>query len=136
MQNSQKNLDQQRAAHAWECLSQLVENNLATDQYIRAAKKMPVRIVASGLGQALAFVYAKKIKMQGQDLLLKHIKEWLGKRGLAQRETKSLIDDVLKYNTDELRCASAELLAWLQWLNRFAEGRFPKAADAKKNEGL
>ena len=57
-------LDQHRAKHAWEAVQRAKRRDgLHQDQdpkkFGGQAKKLPVRIMASGLGQALAFLKAK-----------------------------------------------------------------------------
>ena len=52
--------DQQRAAHAWKVVQDVKkeEKSVQTEFKIQS-KKLPARIVTSGLGQSLAFLEAK-----------------------------------------------------------------------------
>ena len=120
-------LDQRRAEHAWKAVCGVV------DKYARdkgkakkfggQARKLPTRIIASGLGQALAFLKAKDY---APDLLVE-LGDWvLDKRGQAASSKAKPKDDelllaVVRGNSDFLRRATDEVLAYLLWLNRFAE---------------
>src|SRR5262249_40567465 len=86
------------------------------------AKKLPNRILAAGLGQALAFLAAKQQKKPSLKKLLDNLTDWvLTKRPLRGEKPKSLMDSIIYGNSDFLRRATEETLAYLQWLNRFAE---------------
>lgn len=121
--------DQLRAKHAWEVVeliqdkfprSNTTENGKAIQRphpqakkFGGAAKKLPVRIMASGLGQALAFLKAKD---QAPDLL-----EALGDWVLEKRTQTALLEAVIHGTTESLRQQTGEVLSYLQWLNRFCE---------------
>ena len=122
--SSAQTLDQRRAAHAWGAIQRLRKaGKREQEQYAGEAKKLPIRIMTSGLGQALAFLLAKakeKKCMLGQ--LHDDLTGWtLGQRGLRGAVSDSLIRSVIQGDSDFLRQATDEVLAYLQWLNRFAE---------------
>lgn len=134
-QNEKKqSQEQQCAAHAWSCIescARLPEESRL--DYTRAAKRLPVRIMASGLGQAVAFLYAKTKKKDsresndGRQKLIMDLQDWvvakrLG-RGKAGKDA-SLVQCIIQNEPLYMRRAANEALLWLQWLNRFAEGRF------------
>ena len=86
----------------------------------------PIRITTSGLGQALAFIHAKKHAPE----LLRDIADWvlarLDKRADDQNRKEkpaedALIKEIIAGDSNFLRRATDETLAYLQWLNRFAE---------------
>lgn len=88
------------------------------------ARKLPTRIVASGLGQALAFLKAKDY---APDLLVA-LGDWVINKpadGFNRPGAKPKDDDLLKAvilgTSDYLRQTTDEALAYLQWLNRFCE---------------
>jgi CRISPR-associated protein Cmr5 len=86
------------------------------------ARKMSTRIIASGLGQALAFLKAKDY---APDLLVA-LGDWvLYKRPEIPNPPKATDADLLKAvilgTSDFLRQATDEALTYLQWLNRFCE---------------
>jgi CRISPR-associated protein Cmr5 len=119
----QKTLDQRRAAHAWDVVQrakkqQAVHQGQDPKKFGGQAKKLPTRIMAAGLGQALAFLKAKGYAPG----LLHELAEWMKERvRLRQGEPTELLERVVKGDTDFLRRATDEVLAYMAWLNRFAE---------------
>jgi CRISPR-associated protein Cmr5 len=127
-----KTLDQRRAHHAWEAIiSQAVREDKdgrrqydeRAKEYAREARKLPVRIMASGLGQALAFILAKaKDKKPNLRKLHDDLTDWVIKqRPIEAENPDSLLESILEGDADFLRRATDEALAYLQWLIRFAE---------------
>ncbi|NLF69583.1 MAG: type III-B CRISPR module-associated protein Cmr5 [Candidatus Anammoximicrobium sp.] len=121
-------LDQRRARHAWQAVhdtKQHIGCHQKQDEkkFGVNARKLPVRIMASGLGQALAFLKAK----DSAPGLLIEIADWvLDKRANpdSNREKPkddALLQSVITSDSDFLRAATEEVLAYLQWLVRFAE---------------
>jgi len=124
---SDKTLEQQRAKHAWDAIIGLRIPNAdppygeETETYAREAKKLPVRIRNAGLGQALAFLKAKEKKKHGLKKLLNDLTGWVvGQRGIG-KPPQDLLDNYLEGDADLLRRATDETLAYLVWLNRFAD---------------
>lgn len=110
-------LDQKRADHAWKAVSAVVGKDEKTRKdFGRQAKKLPSRILASGLGQALAFLEAKDYAPDLRDAL----NGWMSERRPATGD-KRLVVRVIQQDADFLRFATAECLAYLLWLVRFAE---------------
>jgi CRISPR-associated protein Cmr5 len=124
---SESTLDQQRAHHAWNAIGQLFQNGekiKGADDYAREAKKLPMRILSSGLGQALAFIEAKNKKKPLLKKLHLNLTDWvIHQRQMASGQGKSLLESVIHGDVDFFRCATDETLAYLQWLNRFAEAK-------------
>jgi len=126
-------LDQRRAAHAWKAIVETLGKYPLPDKRAKAygqqVKDLPTRILASGLGQALAFRWAKKDKDGTTEELLKHLSDWvLDKRQNASSTAavpvpQSLLRAIIVDNADAmfLRRATEESIAYLQWLKRFAE---------------
>jgi CRISPR-associated protein Cmr5 len=89
------------------------------------ARKMPTRIVASGLGQALAFLrakdYAPKLLAALGDWVLGVVRPAEDVRKQLTRPDEALLKAVVLGDSDYLRQATDEALAYLQWLNRFCE---------------
>ena len=116
-------LDQRRASHAWEAVQRAkkgegTHKNQVPKKFGGQAKKMPVRIMASGLGQAMAFLRAKNYAPG----LVEELSDWVATRiPLKAAESRDLLERVIKGESDFLRRATDEVLAYLQWLNRFAE---------------
>jgi len=125
----QGTLDQLRARHAWDAVSTVVKNtnDVLRESFAREVKRLPVRIRTAGLGQALGFLYAKKGDKNANALLLKELSDWL----LVHRDIldqspshispKSILDAIVKNDSDFLRRSTDEILMYLQWLGRFTE---------------
>jgi CRISPR-associated protein Cmr5 len=116
-------LDQRRAAHAWDVV-QRAKLKLGHHQkqepkkFGGQAKKLPTRIIAAGLGQALAFLKAKDYAPG----LLSELTDWMATRiPPKQGQPRDLLERIVKGDSDFLRRATEELLAYFVWLNRFAE---------------
>jgi CRISPR-associated protein Cmr5 len=128
-------LDQRRARHAWEAVREILRKypgesrdgkqvpHKKAKQYGSHAKKLPVRTVTSGLGQALAFLRAKDYAPE----LLEDLGDWVlfKRKGSESRQPrpddKALLNAIVTGNSDDLRRYTDEALAYLQWLTRFAE---------------
>lgn len=116
-------LEQQRAAHAWDVVN-AAASMPETDrkEFGTQAKKLPTRIMAAGLGQALAFLEAKDYAQELRDALA----DWIHRRRPVpgeDPEQKRLVVRIIRGDADFLRYATAETLAYLQWLVRFADAR-------------
>jgi len=123
--NAQPTLDQKRARHAWEAVLRAEtrtgdHQEQSPKKFGGQAKKLPVRIMASGLGQALAFLKAKDYAPG----LLAELNAWVAQRIPTRgNEPRDLLERVVKGDSDFLRRATDEVLAYLVWLNRFAEAK-------------
>lgn len=125
-------LEQRRSKFAWVCIeSQKNGDDKLSGDYASEAKKLPVRIMTSGLGQALAFLHAKRQKKPGVEQLLVDLSHWvLVERQrpdpmgafLPKRNPPDLLRSIVEGDSLHLRRATAETLAFLVWLNRFSEG--------------
>ncbi|MGB9689979.1 type III-B CRISPR module-associated protein Cmr5 [Thermogutta sp.] len=129
-----KTLDQRRAEHAWQAVQAAKNKNdkEVFEKFHGQAKKLPVRIIASGLGQALAFLKAKKY---APDLLIA-LGDWVLNKRLNPDSNKPKPDDmallkaVVEGDAEFLRWATDEVLAYLQWLNRFADAEGSESTSA------
>jgi CRISPR-associated protein Cmr5 len=117
--NKAVTLDQQRARHAWERVVQMTgKPDKDKKEFGTQVKKLPTRILASGLGQALAFLEAKKYAPD----LLDALSDWMHQRRPAPSERR-LVVRIIEGDADFLRFATAECLAYVQWLVRFADAQ-------------
>ena len=126
---NEQTVDQRRATHAWKAVQEAKKfDGAKAKEYGDHAKKLPSRITGSGLGAALAFVLAKAGPPDSKDHK-KHIKQlyddltdWvIEQRPIPAKKKDSLLESVIEGDSDFLRRATDEALAYLQWLNRFAE---------------
>lgn len=131
----QQGLDQRRARHAWETVERAAAGEKTKD-FAGHAKKLPMRIRAAGLGQALAFVAAKgelgSEKTQNHNPALKtllvQLNDWvLDRRGLRDGsdpgDPLALLREITARDAAFLKRATMETMGWLQWVNRFAEAK-------------
>lgn len=116
--NARKTLDQKRAAHAWSQVQKVKTEATPEERksFKVQIKKTPVRIVSAGLGQALAFLKAKGYAPHLQRALT----EWVEQR-VGKAEGKDLLLRIVEGDAAFLRRATAECLAYLEWMVRFAE---------------
>ncbi len=120
---SQPTLEQRRASHAWDVVQQAKNKqgphkDQDPKKFGGQAKKLPTRIMAAGLGQALAFLKAKNYAPG----LLVALTDWIKQRIPPHgNEPEDLLERIIKGDSDFLRRATDEVLAYLIWLNRFAE---------------
>ncbi|QQP92188.1 type III-B CRISPR module-associated protein Cmr5 [Skermanella sp. TT6] len=138
----EQSLDQRRAAHAWNAVQEMGKSPdaKAAGDFAGHAKKLPMRIRAAGLGQALAFVAAKakardaKNAKPGLVALLETLNCWV----LDQRELRTtsagddphaLIQEITSRDSAFLKRATAETMSYLLWLNRFAEAEGLRGSD-------
>lgn len=118
-------LDQERANHAWEAVLRAQSKTGDHQKQIPKkfggqAKKLPVRIMASGLGQALAFLKAKDYAPG----LVAELSDWVAQRiPTRANDPRDLLERIVKGDSEFLRRATDEVLAYLTWLNRFAEAK-------------
>ena len=124
-------LEQRRAKHAWEAVQhvlQAMQNNTEEDKakardFGGQAKRLPMRIMAAGLGQALTFLLAKKYAPN----LLEAIGDWVLERTNPDSQRPrppapdALIQHIINGDSNFLRRATDETLAYLRWLIRFAD---------------
>ncbi len=114
---SEPTIEQCRAAAAWQNVKQVKGKDFARE-YKTLAQGAPADIQTSGLGQTLAFWYAKG--EPAHKSLLGHLSAWVLRQMGAAAED-SLLHWVMRHNSDEYRRATREALAYLVWIKRFAE---------------
>lgn len=115
-----QSIGQRRAAHAWEQVKAAFADSKGFEEFADNAKKLPMRIRASGLGQSFAFLAAKQ-KAPG---LRKAIASWCRERGLVAEAGEDAIGEKFRAcSAAELRLLTAEILAYLEWVVRFADAR-------------
>lgn len=131
MMSRQRSLEQERAKKAWAFVDEVKEREKYAKDYGSLVKSAPANIQINGLGQTLAFWRAKgfdkgKPKGDGNNAhyqLFRHVSEWvIGQLELKTTDSKDLLSWIVNNAaTDEYRRATAETMAFLAWLKRFAE---------------
>lgn len=127
-------LDQMRAQHAWESVTRMTKHSRDDQKaYRREAKRLPVRTVTAGLGHALAFLNAKRTAANCE--LLRDVADWVLKKCgrpesvLERPKANELIEKIIKSDSIFLQTTTDEVLAYTNWLNRFAEAELEDEED-------
>ena len=136
MASRQQTLDQRRAERAWDDVKQIENtgNESLKKKYAALARKTPANLQSSGLGQSLAFLRAKAgQKREGNEhwLLYRHVSHWvMNEMKQPNGEADRLLEWVVKQDSPIYRQATAETMAYLNWLKRFAEAVLPEPEDS------
>ena len=113
-----KGLEQGRAEFAYKC----VEKVISDKKYKGHIKKIPTYIKTNGLGATLAFIFGKD---DAYKKIYSHIEEWLRKdekKLIDLSDGKELVKEIIQKDSPEYRAVTIEVLAFTNWLKRFAEG--------------
>jgi CRISPR-associated protein Cmr5 len=140
-----KTLEQGRAKIAYDCAKEGSKikfqdneekiNDKAIKAYKSYTKQIPMMIKTNGLGAALAFVKAKSKKEYAYHLIYQQITDWLKKEPIFitneqwQNGSDDLVNVVISLNAREYSVVTGEVLAFLAWLKRFAEGLIEGESD-------
>jgi CRISPR-associated protein Cmr5 len=126
-----KGLEQARAKFAYEKAKSVADQGgKKAKEYKSYAKKLPMMIKTNGLGASLAFALSKSKDKDGRNtswgLIYNDVKSWLTqdqkKFLLGTHVNDDLANAVIKLESPEYRAVTVEVLAFLNWLRRFAEG--------------
>jgi len=127
--NTIKGLEQGRAKSAYECA---VEGGdiKKKKEYKSYVKKIPMLIKTNGLGATFAFIKSKSSTDENKpgyayDLIYKQTKDWLKKdekKLLDIGDENDLVEQIISLDSPEYRTVTIEVLAFFNWLRKFAEG--------------
>ncbi len=128
--NNLRRLEGGRAAYAFKCAQEgsEIKESLAYKSYV---KKLPMLIKTNGLGATYAFVLSKKDDTKSKKgyaykLIYDQTQEWLKSESkkflLRGKEDKDFVKILTELKSYEYRAVTVEVLAFLNWLRRFAEG--------------
>ncbi|MDH7482692.1 MAG: type III-B CRISPR module-associated protein Cmr5 [Armatimonadota bacterium] len=113
----QRSLEQERAKGAWSKVKEVAKDRDIAEEYAQLAKSAPADIQSNGLGQTLAFWRAKKGGHHKK--LGEHVSEWVMNQ--MNQPGKDLLDWIVnEATTNDYRRATAEAIAFLNWVKRFA----------------
>ena len=127
MPNNETNLirdvAKMRAEFAYVQVKNFVDQNNQEKQkeYKSYVKKLPALIQTNGLSAALAFMFSKG-GTYGK--IFDQMNLWLQECGLKRDE--ELMEWVLQRDSAEYRRTTAEIMALLNWMRRFADGMVKK----------
>ncbi|MDD4681209.1 MAG: type III-B CRISPR module-associated protein Cmr5 [Clostridia bacterium] len=116
-----------RAAFAFQKVKSFVQANSekAQKDYRSYIKKLPAMIQVNGLGQSLAFCYAKGT-VYGN--IYHQIEEWIKIQQPAllnkydPEGSRNFVETVVNMNSRDYRLISNEVMAYLNWMRRFVDG--------------
>jgi CRISPR-associated protein Cmr5 len=130
----QQTLQQKRAAHAWSCIVKVdgrkTEKNEPDEKFKKRygslVRGLSSLVQSDGLGQMLAFLKAKD-KNKGNTEHIEaytNISNWISiEFGVTYKQGETLLEWLLTQETPMYRRVTAEALAYLNWLKRFAEAK-------------
>jgi CRISPR-associated protein Cmr5 len=131
MMSRQRTLEQERASKAWDFIQDIKKlDKDVREKYSALARKAPADIQSNGLGQTIAFWNAKgkeaKEKASAENKahqhILTHVKDWLNDKNSMHLGKPNLVEWVSKEaQVEDYRRATAEAIAFLIWIKRFAE---------------
>lgn len=123
LKNNIRMIEQGRAAFAYEKAKEGIEKSRDKDLYVSYVKKIPMLIKTNGLGQTLAFM---KSKGKEYDEIYNQIDDWLCQEQnaylLADAKGEGLTEKIISIDSSVYRQITTEVLTFLNWLRRFAEG--------------
>jgi len=129
---NQSQLEQGRAAYAYQCAEDANKQlGKKAKEYKSYVKKMPMLIKTNGLGAAVAFALSKGSKdgkinpKDGWGLIYNQITIYLldvSPNKLFTFQKNDLAKTLTTINSFEYRATTIDILAFLSWLRRFADG--------------
>jgi CRISPR type III-B/RAMP module-associated protein Cmr5 len=126
-QGKRPTLEQKRAAHAWNVVSQVAasQDKKRMEEFALQSKKLTVRVLTSGLGPALAFLEAKDYARDLREALNDWIatQTWASRQVATSARQASLIERIIQGDSEFLRLATDEVVSYMQWLVRFTEAK-------------
>jgi len=123
-------LEKGRAEFAYRCVEKAIEifkdNSKKQKEYKSYTRKIPTMILSNGLGQTLAFIKAKSEKGNTYDLIYSQLTEYMKSAHTVRiqmpKEKNDFVEWVISCDSSKYRYITQEILAFLNWLRRFAEG--------------
>ena len=123
-------LEKGRAEFAYRCVEKAIEifkdNSKKQKEYKSNTRKISTMILSNGLGQTLAFIKAKSEKGNAYDLIYSQLTEYMKSdhtvRIQMPKEKNDFVEWVISCDSSKYRYITKEILAFLNWLKRFAEG--------------
>lgn len=119
--SNQQTLQQKRAASAWKQIAEVEKLPEKTrKEYGSLVRGLPAMIQTDGLGATLAFMNAKAKEKEHHRKAYQHLAAWVVNEMGASGD---LLQWLIGRGSSEYRQATAEALAYLHWLKRFAEAK-------------
>jgi CRISPR-associated protein Cmr5 len=133
-------IERERAKFAFKKVTEVKDEKFASE-YKSYVKKMPIYIKTNGLLSALVFAFSKEKKDNGKTAwgyLLEHFIQYTYQdeilKSLFKNRTKlnseMLIKEVTTLNVEKYLLISSQIIAFSNWLRRFAEGMIDEDNDS------
>ncbi|MGB9780802.1 type III-B CRISPR module-associated protein Cmr5 [Caldanaerobacter sp.] len=135
-------IGQERARHALDEIRKIDRDSRYSSEdenkYASYVESLPAMILANGLGQAMVTLLAQA-KGDKEDLhyvLYNSIQSWLCRDHpqAPYRKAKDLMEAIVNSNRETYIQAQMEVLAYLEWLKKFAVAFFKKETIVEKEE--
>ncbi len=142
--SEQRTREQRRADKAWQAVRWAKDQGGDIEKkYNTLARKLSALIQVNGLGQTLAFVYAKAkmaepsekrgAEAQANEALYNDISGWLKKLSdFKLSSDDDLLQAVIERSSDFYRRATTEVLSFSLWLGRFAEAELKTEEEGRE----
>ena len=135
MPSLQQVADQERAASAWNSVQEVNKKaEKLKKEYSALARSTPALVQTNGLGQSLAFLRAKakRDRNTAHWLIYSHVSQWIARRvDVGDKGPDGLLEWVVTQPSGVYRQTTAEVVAYLGWLKRFAEAELPEPEEAE-----
>jgi len=125
-----------RAKFAWDCAKNALEklDKKKQKEYKSYVKKIPMYIKTNGLGATFAFMFSKK---DTYSYIGNQITAWIKQSPnqvfLEENDKfETLVRKVIELDSPTYRAFTIEVLAFLNWLRRFAEGLIEEGESNEK----
>ncbi|MCS7459006.1 type III-B CRISPR module-associated protein Cmr5 [Paenibacillus doosanensis] len=120
----QKQIENGRAAYAYEQVKQFCEKNKdrTKKEYRSLVRSLPSMIQTNGYAAVIAFLYSKRLKNEPHRQVYQTIFNWLKQQEVLNNSDKELIEAVTKQTRDGYKRMTWESMSLLDWIKRFAEG--------------
>jgi CRISPR-associated protein Cmr5 len=102
--------------------------------YSGLTRSTPALVQTNGLGQTLAFLRAKAKgdRNTAHWLLYSHISQWIASRvDFGDKGPDGLLEWLVTQSSEVYRQTTAEVIAYLGWLKRFAEAELPEPEEVE-----
>jgi len=120
-----KALEKGRAEFAYKCAKKASEKEFKKD-YRSYVKKIPSMILSNGLGQTLAFIKSKAKNGNAYDFIYNQITDYMKSEHTTRIKMpdneNELVEWVIRMDSTTYRYITQEILAFFNWLRRFADG--------------
>lgn len=104
---------------AWQCA---VKGAVLGKDYRNSAKSLPMMIRHNGLGASLVFIGRQKKEMEHYRMLFMHLSGWLVTLEPDLKQGEIVENFRTKLNSARTRALTIEVITFLGWLSRYAEG--------------